>query len=330
MLQLLNKTPFAAKMALLPNEEGVDSLYINLKATFNIAKDWTLVDEQTLPVEADEYWGEPAQSSIRYGSDFHLGKLASDIILSGHACAPGQKPVRQLDVELSVGQVKKSVRVFGDRQWQQGQATQPEPFTMMPMIYEKAFGGKHIEEKQFISSDVRNPVGCGYVGKRKVEEIEGLKLPNLEDPAQLIRSPQDSPVPACFGCVAPHWEPRASLAGTYDEQWETQRAPYLPDDFDKRFFNVAHSDLIYPGYLQGGENVTITNMRAEGNLNFKLPLIKPVLKIVSGGLHKTPGFNLETLLIEPDHMQLSMLWKASMTCDKKQFEIGEVQIGLSR
>src|SRR5690625_5122099 len=108
--------------------------------------------------------------------------------------------------------------------------------------------------------------------------MEGQLLPNLEDPANLIQSVDDCPEPACFGFRAPNWQPRAGFAGTYDQHWQERRAPYLPDDYNSRFCNAAHPDLIYPGYLQGGEPVEITNMHPEGKLKFTLPYLKLVAR----------------------------------------------------
>ena len=38
--------------------------------------------------------------------------------------------------------------------------------------------------------------------------------------------------------MAPHWLPRRAWAGTYDDAWRISRAPYLPADFDARFFQL--------------------------------------------------------------------------------------------
>lgn len=252
MLQLQNNTPFDANMALFPNEDAVDTLYILVKATFNIGKNWTLADEQLPLLVGDEYWTEPVKSSIKYPSDYHTGKPCSDIMMLGHACAPDGKEVTSLDVSLTVGEVYKTIRVFGDRHWQNGHITASKPFRTMPLVYEKAYGGVHIADGQIVAADERNPVGRGFAGLRSVEQMNGVPLPNLEDPANLISDISQQPLPACFAASAPHWMPRSQYAGTYDEQWQTTRAPYLPQDFDRRFFNMAHPDLVYPGYLQGG------------------------------------------------------------------------------
>ena len=39
-------------------------------------------------------------------------------------------------------------------------------------------------------------------------------------------------------------------AGTYDDQWQTRRAPYLPEDFDARFFQLAPTGLVAASILK--------------------------------------------------------------------------------
>ncbi|NOX90998.1 MAG: DUF2169 domain-containing protein [Gammaproteobacteria bacterium] len=330
MLQLQNSSPFAANIALFPNEEGIDTLYLLVRATFNIGEQWTLDNEQLPPVEGDEYWGDPEKSSIKYASDYHTGKPCSDIIMLGDAIAPDGNEVRQLDVSLTVGRVHKAVRVFGDRYWQDGRISAPQPFSTMAMTYERAYGGAHLVDGIVTAVEERNPVGCGFAGQRKAEEMNDLPLPNLEDPNDLMTHFNQQPAPACFGVCAPHWLPRAAYAGTYDEAWQAGRAPYLPEDFDKRFFNMAHPDLVYPGFLNGGEPVTITHMHSCGTINFEIPYIRLHANVTVAGSSVQPSFNLETLIMEPNRLKLGMVWRAAMLCDKQALKISDVKINLSK
>jgi hypothetical protein len=329
MLQLKNSTPFAASMAMFPSEIGVDTLYLIVKAGFNIGRKWTLVDEQIPPCNEDEYWGEPNQSSLKYASDFHMGKPSSDIIMTGQACAPEGQTVQQLDVSLSVGQVGKTIKVFGDREWRNGRISTPKPFNKMPIIYERAFGGVHMVDGVVKSSDARNPVGCGYSGDRSIDEMDGERLPNLEDPANIIQQSSDRPQPSCFAYSSASWQPRLGYAGSYDQAWQNKQAPYPPEDFDKRFFNCAHSDLIYPGYLSGGEAVKISNMHPDGEIQFNLPQINLVSEVSFDKDTQCPKFNLETLALEPNQLQLSMVWRASMSCDKRLLKVKQARIALT-
>lgn len=328
MLQLRNHTPFAANIALFPNQEGIESLYLLVRASFNIGPQWTLTDEQPEPVEADVYWGEPEKSSIKFASDYHVGKPGTDVVMIGQACAPGRQSVTSLDVGLSLGPVSRNIRVFGDRYWQDGMITHPLPFQTMPMVYEKAFGGMHLVDGRVDSVEVRNPVGCGYAGSRRSRDMNGVPLPNLEDPAHLIRQVSDCPPPVCFGFSSPAWMPRAAFAGSYDEAWQSQRAPYLPEDFDSRFFNMAHPDLVCQDYLRGGEPVSISGMHPDGEMNFNLPRIELVSDLQLDAGADRLNFQLETVLLEPNQYRLSMHWKAAYACDKRTQKIKQIDVGL--
>lgn len=329
MLQLKNNTPFNAEIATFPNEHGIDSLYVIVKGTFKIGTQLTLAEEQ-LPLQmGDEYWGEPGESSIKTLSDIHIGKVATDILMQGNACALNKQSVNKLEVSLSVGCISKTVYVFGDRQWQNGRPSQPASFQEMPIVYERAFGGQY-QVDETIFAEVRNPIGCGFVGPRKTYEVEGLSIPNIEDPQQLITHVKDTPTPASFAASYGHWSPRNQWAGTYDEDWQMNRAPYLPDDFDKRFLNAAHPDLVYPGYLQGGEPISITGMHPSGCINLTVPYVNFKCNVTMKGQSLPVDLHIETLNIEPNKHQISLVWLGSLECDKNLLNISEIALQLSR
>jgi len=80
--------------------------------------------------------------------------------------------------------------------------------------------------------------------------------------------------------------PRFNSAGTYDQRWEEQRAPYLPDDFDERFYQSAPEDQQIP-YLQGRERVVLVNLSPQELVMFTLPIIEvPMAVICSNGDHE--------------------------------------------
>ena len=247
----------------------------------------------------------------------------------GHACPPGQKETREMDVSLSVGKVSKSARVYGDRQWKDGKITAPTAFKTMAMVYEKAYGGLYIQEGQIADADTRNPVGRGFSGKRSSKDMNGVPLPNLEDPSRLIQKHDDQPAVAGFGFCAPNWQPRVSHAGTYDEHWKTNRAPYLPEDFDSRFLNMAHPDLVYPGFAQGGELVSIQGMHPRGSLEFEIPQVGLVTRVQMADTEYLPLLNLETIILEPNALRISMVWRAALPCDKKALKVSEIKINLT-
>ena len=50
-----------------------------------------------------EYHGEPGKSSIKYENDLVLTKTTTDILVVGHAWAPGGRPVTEWTVGFRVG-----------------------------------------------------------------------------------------------------------------------------------------------------------------------------------------------------------------------------------
>jgi hypothetical protein len=239
-----------------------------------------------------------------------------------------------MDVSLVVGPVAKVVRVFGDREWRGPldlRISPPIPFERMPLIYERAFGGvrKHDEEKGPLEIDWRNPVGVGFGLRSAPPDKAVRRLPNLEDPAQLIGSPRDRPAPAGFGYVAPSWEPRRRYAGTYDEAWQETRAPFLPKDFDPRFFNAAHPDLVCPGHLRGGERVRVEGASLEAFALF-LPICELDVRVTIGRDMERPGMKLQTVVLEPSAGRVGLVWLGAVGCDKRSLQVKEVEIGVKR
>lgn len=332
MLQLKNNSPFVPAIAVFPNEQGIDTLYITVKATFVVGASVDIAAKQQPVLLADEYWGEPGQSSIKTASDVHLCKPATDILLVGQAYAPERTPVTQLDVSVSVGPYSDVLRVFGDRVWEKGlfgcRIGTPQPFEVMPLVYERAFGGVELinPKTNEVAYEPRNPVGRGFHDKRGKGEIVGQALPNLEDPAQLIVGPYDRPAPKCFAAIAASWAPRKSWVGTYDEAWRMAQAPYLPSDFDPRFFNLASTRLTCNGYLRGGEPVEIINASPQGELRFTLPRCDLIADVRIEGQSVQPELNLETVLLEPSDARLTLLWRAAVVCDKKTLKVEQVTI----
>jgi hypothetical protein len=335
MLQLLNESPFQAQLAVFPDEHGVDCAYVTVKGTFTLDRRPTLSEKQEKVALKDEFWGDPGSSSLRRAGEVHLSKPGTDVVLNGHARAPGRKAVTKLDVSLTVGSRTQTVRVHGDRAWKPGLMgmngiSAPEPFREMPLTYERAFGGVHEvgDEEGTVLFEPRNPVGRGFVGRRSGKELKDVALPNLEDPREEIENVKSAPAPAGFGFVAASWQPRRGYAGTCDERWTKQRAPYLPEDFDPRFFHAAHPGLCFERYLTGGERIEVTNVTESGSLSLELP--KPDLGVVVRlrGEDQRPPVRLETVLLEPDESRLSMVWRAAVPCDKCALQIERVVIAM--
>jgi hypothetical protein len=120
------------------------------------------------------------------------------------------------------------------------------------------------------------------------------------------------------------------FVGTYDEAWQSERAPYLPADFDKRFLNMAHPDMVAEGYLKGGEPVSIVGMHPSGELQVHLPKVDMKSTVLVGSVEHQTQLNLETILFEPNKLRMSMVWRAALPCDKNVLKIKKVKVALKR
>lgn len=322
MLQITNQTPFSPALGVFTNPDGVDCVYGMLRATFTISGNEVHPSLDQLPVvPVDEYWGEPELTSLRSAGEMTLSKPATDILMLGHAYAPGGT-AQQSVVRVTVGSLQKTVYVFGNRVWLPGvtgySISEPQSFQKIPLKYEYAFGGfdpDPIDPKR-PDYEPRNPVGRGLAPLRSHRSASSRMLPNLEDPKHLINSPLDRPAPASFGPVCPQWEPRRSFAGSYDEAWENERAPFLPLDFDTRFLQLAPAGLVCDGYLIGGESVEIMGATPSEPMRFNLPscTVQFTYRFRGQNVRHTPV--LDTVLFEPDENRFSTVWRDCLIVDK--------------
>jgi hypothetical protein len=331
MLQLENRTPFTAQIAVLPDQAGIDTLFVIVKATVNLRPKLALAAAQIPPGMIDEYYEDPANSSLRQISEMHIGKKGTDVLLVGCARAPRGERVEGQMVTMSVVERSKQVLVMGDRTWLgDGTPSAPQPFEAIPMVWERAFGGTDAENPEKIYAEERNPIGVGFRGKRSAEQMTDQPVPNLEDPKAPLNSWSDRPAPSCFAPIAPAWLPRRSFAGTYDEQWQKKRAPYLPADFDLRFFQCAPAEMCFDRFLQGDEQVQITGATEEPAIEFIVPTVRPVIEVRLAGATNEPEAHLETLLFEPDENRASMTWRAALPCDRKALKVEKIMVKLRR
>jgi len=336
MLQTKNNTPFKPDISVLANKDGVDTLYAVIKATFTLTPELSIAKEQIPPFKVDEYWGEPGKSSLKYGSDVHLGKLSTDVILVGQAWSPNGRAVTELETGVAVAERKKMIRVHGNRVFKSGllglSLSAPEPFVSMPLTYERAFGGIHVldAEKNRFLGEARNPVGRGFKGKQDSSELKDKPAPNLESPDHPFKGPTDKGEPASYGYIAGSWMPRRQYAGTYDAVWQKGRAPFLPQDFNPRFFNAAHPDLIFDRFLQGAEPVRLLNVSQRGPMQFQLPKCRFSITVQISGRKEALTSNCESVLFEPDENRMSMVWRAEYPCDKKALKVEQVSFDVDR
>jgi uncharacterized protein YjbI with pentapeptide repeats len=184
--------------------------------------------------------------------DLAMPKPRGEVIVAGKAFALGG-PKAAVSVRVRCASVDKRLTVIGDRTWQVTGMTTPQPFTAMPVTWERAFGGEGF---------AKNPLGRG-LGPVGVGGAEIHALPNVEDPDRLISAQGDKPDPVGLLPMDQTWPERAARVGTYDGAWQKKRFPWFPEDFDWEFYNVAPPDQRIEGYFTGGEDYAIEGMHPD-------------------------------------------------------------------
>jgi hypothetical protein len=329
MAKVQNSTPFTAMGEWIRGREGDETWLVAVRCTFQIHPDGTtsVAAEQDPEVLGPKYRGDPAASSLLYDSDYHLTKPTTDVLLHGHAYAPGGEPTTRVDVTMRVGSISKSLRVTGDRAYQKGvlgiAAGSPQPFTRMPITYERAYGGREPDppaKPDRPQSEARNPIGTGFapvVGKLAPNvEYAGLNLGNR---------------PAGFGPIPPHWTPRVKYAGTYDEEWQKDRLPLYPKDLDDRFFLCSPEDQRPKSFLRGGEQVELINLTPGGRLAFRLPRLAFGFDThFRGGDRVRHRGRLHTVILEPDLARVILVWRTELPCHPHARKLQKTAVRLKR
>ncbi|NJO16600.1 MAG: DUF2169 domain-containing protein [Thioploca sp.] len=307
-----NFTPFPPLQFESRDEQRRDFGVVVLRGTFEIRNYQTLflLQEQEPLIMADVYHGEPGKSSLWKEGNLAPYKPKTDIHINAIAHAPEGKPLPQWNVAVKVGKIQKQLLVMGPRYWYQERGwrlTEPQPCLQVPIRYEQAYGGIY---QQAVYQE--NPVGLGYIPSKTVEMTTSTPLP-----APQIMSP-DEPItewgkiykPEGLGPLAPAWQPRVAYAGTFNAVWEKTRWPDLPEDFRFDFYNSAHPDLIYPGFVEGDETIELRNLSATERLQFKLPgfTLGLLVRWEDGEIAPMP-VRLDTIHIEVPEMRVYLTWR---------------------
>lgn len=239
-------------------ENGDDTWLALTALVFFATDDARLLSEAALWTFAP---GELGRDAVL---DAAMPKSRGEVLVCAKAY-PRTPPQAACTVRVKMGSVDKSLLVVGDRAWRGDAMTAPQPFTEMPLTWERAFGG---------AGFAPNPLGRGVAPVRAGEALHHA-LPNVEHPQQRIKSPADRPAPAGFGPLDFSWPQRFSKAGTYDARWLRERYPGFAEDIDWTLFNAAPDDQWIDGFFTGDETFTVENLHpAKPVLEGRLPGVR--------------------------------------------------------
>ena len=310
-MQLINHSPFAAAHSTAWDRDGRELLVVIVKCTYAFEPDGKLLTarEQRSVSLADEF--EPDRPlQMKKPGEFNTGKPGTDILVLGSAWAPSGKPVTVMPLSLKVGPVAILARVWGER-WNEPsllgwRLSAPRPFVQLPLTWDVSFGGMDPEHpaKAFWPD---NPIGRGFRAGSPSSR-DPVPAPSLEWADSPYRGFGEPPRTLGFGPVHPAWRPRLQHAGTYDERWRESRAPFVPADFDNRFFHLAPPYLRTAEPLKGGESVVWQGFHPAVPSAFQLP--RPSHEVVYR--QRVLESRLDTVWLMPDEKAVSMGWRTTL------------------
>lgn len=327
------------------------------KFTYEI-RDGVAVLAEPEPLLHDIWNDETLDPKLPVGSDYWFAKPATDVLVRGSAFAAGGRPFQTSQVSVAIGDRVKRVAVFGRRvvEWSSSGTpsfSAPEPIAEVPLLYQLAYGGLDarvpIPESQAEAyAQVlaegqaydhpglypRNPVGKGYLALPG--PVPELELPNLEDPADLLRperliaeGPENwhrQPLPWCFEWMVGLTFPRCCYVGL-DAWYPAPDGPqltevargFVPQHFKQRlaqmpelvvgFQQEASLGMVFGSPL-AGQRVEILGMhREERSLSFVVPQ-PPRMEIEVEGSSELVEARLVNLALYPSEKRFTMTYSA--------------------
>ena len=296
-MKLINETPFATgllRTAQLATTTLVNALVVRVRHRLErgrllpaAARDQPLTLERD-PLDAT--FGVLDEDSI-------YPRTGTDLIVLGDVVAPNGHAT-SARVHIAAGDYDVSFHVLGNRVWQRHRhgiiASQPEAFSTLPLDYAHAFGGSATTAGGSATFP-QNPIGRGYC----VDEtcVDGVPLPNVEDPDHLVRNWFDQPAPV--GC-APYpvsWGLRLMkvVEVQYTGQGLDAELSTIAIHPERGLFDRAHPRL--SGKALTSDVVQIRGM-SEEPLDFPLPPCPAEAEIVVGARRQRRTLALEEVLVD--------------------------------
>jgi len=284
-----NHTPFPAIAWRNLDNEGKEysTVLVRVKYLFDTMDReglWTLKldPEQEELFNEDVHYDENEEASVRFENDYVTYKPHADLVVNAYAHSHEEKPSWECGIKAvrhspradsketdTQTLVEQWLKVYAERYWKDnllgwgiGKAI---PSKKVALRYESAFGGAVLdpdttnkEEKEYLEYYEPNPIGKGIIHKELSKQGD-IALPQIEAVDEPIVEAKKEYIPQGLGFIERSWEPRRSLAGTFDAKWIEEKHPVLPDDFQESYNNAAHPNLQLKekGYFQVGDSMVM-------------------------------------------------------------------------
>lgn len=294
----INATQDVACGVRLWSTAGKRRATVVVKATFYLVRGAPMRLVNPAPILlGDQHHDSNVERSVAVPSDMSPYLPRGEVILSGHAHAPVPSTflATRLCVMGSRTLVDKTLHVFGERMWLEGdQVTQPVPFTRIPLRYERASQGN----AGFDENPVGMPKGAGL-------------------PAANVVDPHDADTAAGFGPIASRWMTRRRLLRGLDLAAIEQLEPVFPDTFAWSFFHVAPPDQRC-SFFEGAEWIVLEGIHPEfPRFESQLPAAIGRARVYSATRADFEQVSLvaDTIFVDCDRSLCCVTWRGNFEID---------------
>ena len=332
-----NDTPFLAETFVSQDKNCSKACTVVVRASFDVGVDGACrpAENQSPFVFADAHYGDAADTAVRVETDFVPVKPRCEVLLDAMAMVSQGQKATTVEVALLGQSLDKRAIVTGERRWIATafglQASRPMPFTAMPLAWHLTFGGTDRTSSNPSShrSDPRNPIGRGYLETRSGAASEGTLLPCVEHPRSLLKSRHGRPEPIGFGPVPRFAAARVRFAGTYDQHWMDHVLPFLPADFDDRYFQAAPEDQHVDTLAEGAAFLCL-NMSPSGRFLVHLPPMAVPVAFCFDDRVEHATLTPDTLLLVPHESRIVLVGRVGVRLPRKFVRLREVRVGSAR
>ncbi len=337
-MDLINISPAPAALGLLGDPLGDQrTAVVTAKLTFRFTDAGLVLDrDDPIPLFDADHETElgllPRDDLPRLDGGF-------EVIALGRAHAPNGQPASSVKVQLTVGTVKRLLRVSGDRVWQgegpQARISDAVPFTTMPLTWEHAFGGR---TTALIDADSPvdlmhplNPPGKGFDAAAMAREfcraiaapdgfpsVEGQRrLPNIEDPDTLIIDWSDMPEPAGWATLplesgmAAHRPIVAEVFARYGDGLMDHVTDAVADLRPHMMLRAHPAWVIDPP--PAGAVVELIGMTQGGRLAAPLPAWRVLADLAIGEAERPVELLPVTLVLLPEEERCYLVYRGAFT-----------------
>ena len=340
---ILNNTPFAAQAFPHTDAQGVHSLALVAKGTWELAAGATNLPrlrpaERQRPIHRagllrplgslarDEFQAQVLQPRAQQPWPIcepeHVPpKPWFDLLLDACAVSPNGRPASSIDVAVDYERQGRqhrlaALRAFSPRIWikdfGQLKASELVPSLRIPLLRPFAFGGQTLDASGDSLVDELNPDGMGFYGT--AAQAASAPLPWMQALDKPLRYWDDTVAEQALGLglVPAHHQPRRALQGSFDDAWRQSRAPLLPLDHDPRHRNAAPQSLQLAESPRPGDVLALHHMGTEPLMRFVWPRVALVAQAETAGGTLLPPQELrwDTLAVDTEQADASLVWRA--------------------